>query len=250
MSARERPECAGRRRGGVVGTVVQVFGELLITVGLVLVLFVVWQLWWTNLESDQTQADAVAHLKDDFRSSPPEITQGDSENPVVDAAPGHGQGLGIMYIPRFGHDYERPIMQGTGRDVLDTLGIGHYESSAMPGGVGNFAVAGHRQTNGKVFDQIDQLVAGDRIYVRTASGYHTYVFRNNEIVLPSATDVITPVPGNPGAEPQDRLMTLTSCNPRFGSSERIIAYAVYEGWRPQTEGPPMEIADQVGEGGK
>ncbi|WP_178945227.1 class E sortase [Kocuria sp. TGY1127_2] len=231
----------------MVGGVIQVLGELLITVGLILILFVVWQLWWTNLESDKAQADAVDQMKQNFRDSGSLDDSGKGpEDPIIGEAPAHGQGIGIMYIPRFGEAYERPVIQGTGRDVLDTLGVGHYESTAMPGDIGNFAVAGHRQTNGKVFDQIDKLVTGDRIYVRTAQGYYTYVFRNNEIVLPSQTDVIAPVPGYPGEEPQDRIMTLTSCNPRFGSTERIIAYAVFEGWQPNSAGPPPPIADLVG----
>ena len=248
-SSRERRrELKGRRRPrGPLGWVLQILGELLITAGLVVVLFVVWQLWWTNIAAGQAQADAVNDMKRSFQSATPQPAPSNGEPPVAQA-PDHGGAIGIVYIPRFGADYERPGMQGPGTDVLDTLGLGHYTHSAMPGAVGNFAVAGHRQTNGKVLDQIDKLVTGDKIYVQTADGYYTYTFRNNEIVMPSNTGVIAPVPGRPGEQPKDRIMTLTSCNPRFGSQERIIAYAVMDGWQPNSAGPPAEIAGAVGKG--
>ena len=136
--------------------------------------------------------------------------------PGAALAPG-ARTIGILYVPRFGAGYTRPIVQGTAPAVLDTLGIGHYQGTAMPGAVGNFAVAGHRQTHGAVLDHIDALVPGDRIYVQTREGYYVYVFRNSQIVLPSRTDVLLPVPTQPGAAPTESYLTMTSCNPRFGS---------------------------------
>ena len=160
-------------------------------------------------------------------------------------APGHGQAIGVIYVPRLGADYSRPVVDGTSQEVLDTLGLGHYEATAMPGEVGNFVVAGHRQTHGAVLDNIHTLVPGDKIYVQTADGFYTYVYRNQEIVLPDRTDVLLPVPGEPGAKPQQRILTMTSCNPRFGSQERIIAYSVFESWQPLSAGPPAAIAKQL-----
>ena len=89
--------------------------------------------------------------------------------------------------------------------MLDTLGIGHYQGTAMPGAAGNFAVAGHRQTHGAVLDNIDALVPGDRIYVQTREGYYVYVFRNSQIVLPSRTDVLLPVPTQAGRRADGEL---------------------------------------------
>jgi LPXTG-site transpeptidase (sortase) family protein len=110
---------------------------------------------------------------------------------------------------------------------------------------GNFAVAGHRQTRGAVLDSIDALVPGDRIYVQTRDGFYTYVFRNSEIVLPDRTDVLLPVPAQPAATPSESYLTMTSCNPRFGSQERFVAYARLEQWQPGAAGPPAEIAVPV-----
>ncbi|MDN5668175.1 MAG: class E sortase [Renibacterium salmoninarum] len=250
---RDRSNRSGTRKTrpkkSVFRTIVQVFGELLITVGVVLMLFVGWELWWTNIQADQTQQAAVQEFAKGFQGpvTPQDPGKTDYGEPVVAQAPSTaGETLGLVYIPRFGADYKpRPVVQGTALRELNTLGLGHYTSTAMPGAVGNFAVAGHRQTNGATLDAIHTLVPGDRIYVQTADGYYTYVYRNNEIVLPNQTNVLAAVPTQAGAPPNGRYMTLTSCNPRFGSAERFIAYAVMESWQPISAGPPQEIAQQV-----
>ncbi|MFF1829934.1 class E sortase [Paenarthrobacter sp. NPDC058040] len=230
---------------GVVRRVIQVLGELLITAGVVLLLFVAWELWWTNVEADAKQNEAVKSFAQEFTGPVAPAAPADYGNPVVGTAPRNGETIGIMYVPRFGATYTRPIIEGTGSDVLDTLGLGHYGSTSMPGAVGNFAVAGHRQTHGAVLDSIHTLVPGDKIYVQTKDGYYTYVFRNNQIVLPSRTDVLLPVPTQPGATPNESILTMTSCNPRFGSQERIIAYSVLDSWQPSSAGPPSDIAALV-----
>jgi sortase A len=233
----------------------QAGGELLLTAGVVLLLFVAWQLWWTNLDADARQREVV---KDFARglSGPSDAEPSEAETaadaggaaagPAAGAAePETGATIGVVYVPRFGAEYTRPVVQGTTPAVLDSLGLGHYEGTAMPGAAGNFAVAGHRQTHGAVLDHIDTLVPGDRIYVQTREGYYVYRFRNSEIVLPSGTDVLLPVPRQPSATPQESYLTMTSCNPRFGSQERFIAYSVLERWQPAAAGPPAEIAAQV-----
>ena len=148
-------------------------------------------------------------------------------------------------ISVIGEGYSRPVIEGTTSEVLDTFGLGHYPGMAMPGDEGNFAVAGHRQTNGAVLDHIDALTEGERIHVRTADGYYTYLYSETLIVLPTQTDVIAPVPGEPGEPADGGCMTLTSCNPRFGDTERIIVHAQLESWRPNSAGPPPDIADVV-----
>ena len=239
---------------------VQVAGELLITLGVIAGLFVAWQLWWTNVEADAAQGAAVKQFVQEHRvplpndpsgAGPADTAPADPEDPAdpaavpVGDAPAHGKAIGVIYIPRFGADYSRPIIEGTSSDVSDTLGLGRYAGTAMPGAVGNFVMAGHRQTHGAVLDNIHTLVPGDKIYVQTADGFYTYVFRNQEIVLPDRTDVILPVPAQPGATPEQRLLTMTSCNPLFGSEERIIAYSAFDSWQPLSAGPPAPIAKQL-----
>ena len=84
---------------------------------------------------------------------------------------------------------------------------------------------------------------------RRGTAYYVYVFRNNRIVLPTEADVL-PVPNQPGVRPTESFLTMTSCNPRFGSEERIIAYSLLDRWQPASAGPPAEIAAQVAAAGE
>lgn len=231
--------------------VIQIIGELLLTIGLILLLFVAWQLWWTNIAANKAQHDAVTSLTQEFKQAektdePP--TYDPQQPPVSAGAASYGQAYGVVYIPRLGADYQRPIAEGTGTDVLDTLGLGHYEGTAEPGGIGNFSLAGHRQTNGAVLDRIDELQNGDKIYVQTADGYYTYTVYNSHIVLPHQVEVIAPVPNEPGREPTERILTLTSCHPRYGDTERYIVHAHFESWQPLGAGAPTDIAAAVEKG--
>lgn len=235
--------------------VLSLIGELFITFGLILLLFVAWQLWWTNLAANRTQQDAVQGLIQEFdpTSLPTDSTSAartqvpdyDPAKPTLTESPSYGQAYGVVYIPRLGTDYARPLAEGVGSDVLDTLGLGHYPESQPLGAYGNFALAGHRQTNGAVLDHIDELQTGDKIYIRTAQGYYTYKVYESKIVLPSEVDVIAPNPDQPQApvaEATRRLLTLTSCHPRYGSTERYVVHAEFVSWQPNQAGAPAEIA--------
>lgn len=250
--------------------VIQIIGELLITAGIVLLLFVAWQLWWTNIDANRTQQQAVDSLIQEFNSGSAgsgSVTTGGSEgseedgtpaaavpdydpaDPPVVAPPAYGQAYGVIYIPRLGENYARPLAEGVGTDVLDTLGLGRYPTTQMPGEYGNFALAGHRQTNGAVLDNIDLLESGDNIYIRTAEGYYTYRVYEHKIVLPTQVEVIAPNPDNPEAPAADadrRLLTLTSCHPRYGDTERYIVHAEFVSWQPAEAGAPEEIAAIAG----
>ncbi|SEE93613.1 sortase A [Arthrobacter alpinus] len=245
----ERRRRAAQPKQGFFRTLIQVMGELLITAGVILLLFVVWELWWTNIEANTAQQAAVSQFAHEFQgpiTPPAPDVPADFGPPIVMDEPTELSSVfGVVYIPRFGPTYSRPLVEGVQQAQLDTLGLGRYDSSTMPGGVGNFAVAGHRQTHGAVLDAIHTLVPGDKIYVQTKDGYYTYVFRNNQIVLPNRGDVLLPVPTQAGVTPTERFMTMTSCNPRFGAEERIIAYSVMESWQPASAGPPAAIANQV-----
>ena len=245
----DRRQRGQRPKQGLLRTLLQVIGELLITAGVILLLFVVWQLWWTNIAATSAQHQAVSEFAREFQGPvvppPPESTAGFGPPVVMSGPLAAGTVFGIAYIPRFGEGYSRPLVEGVTPAQLDTLGLGRYDTPTMPGGVGNFAVAGHRQTHGAVLDAIHTLVPGDRIYIQTKDGYYTYMFRNNQIVMPNRADVLLPVPTQNGAAPTERFLTMTSCNPRFGAEERIVAYSVLESWQPAGAGPPAAIAAQV-----
>ena len=108
-------------------------------------------------------------------------------------------------------------------DLADLArGIGHYPQTQLPGEKGNFAVAAHRATNGEPFRDIDRLQVGDKVYVETQDHWYEYTLGRDEIVAPQATWVLDPVPGDAGATPTERLITLTTCNPRWGHTSRWV----------------------------
>ena len=237
-----------RNRTKLVG----VFGEVLITAGVLVFLFLGWQLWLNDLivGAEQNKAGTALGQSWDTASpihqhpiSVPETNFGD---PVVALAPGDALKFAVMYVPRFGADYARSVSEGVETaTVLDKNGIGHYPGTQMPGQIGNFAVAAHRTTHGAPFKQLATLQVGDKIYVQTQDGYYTYDFRGLEYVRPTGLGVLDPVPQFAGIAPTDRVLTMTSCNPMFSAAERIIAYASLESWQPTSAGAPATISATV-----
>ncbi len=257
---KQKPE-KEHRRPSVLG----VIGELLITAGVLVLLFLGWQVWWNSLvlAGQQTNAAASQSQKwiDQASASPtpapaptstPTATPGASNPdygpPPVMEAPADYQPFAVLYIPRLGPDWKRVIRQTVDvQQVLNsyTAGVGHYPGTQMPGEVGNFAVAGHDSGWGNAFIDLSKLRLNDAIYVQTKDGWYTYRFRNFEYVQPSAVSVLYPVPRQKGATPVDRIMTITTCNPPFHAAERLIAYTLFDSWQPLTAGAPAEIAAQV-----
>jgi sortase A len=241
-------------------SVVGVLGELLLTAGALVLLFLGWQLWWNDAISAAQQSAAASDLSSDWQDEARADGGGsdgdgidEAAEPVVDASPrAYGEAFAVMYVPRFGHDSQRTIAEGTGLDVLNSVdtGVGHYEGTQMPGGVGNFAIAAHRSAYGGGMHEIEQLRLGDGIFIQTPDGWYTYRFRDLEYVTPDSVGVLAAVPHHPELAPADRIITLTSCNPLYSTAERIIAYGVLESWRPAAAGPPDEISADVAAWGR
>lgn len=234
-------------------SVVGVLGELLITAGVVVMLFLGWYVWLNDIVAGGEQQQAAEQVQEELQDRW-ERGEGIAERPVDPGVPvvaepaAAGEVFATLIVPRFGEDYVRPIAGGIDlRTVLNNrqIGIGHYLETQMPGEVGNFAIAAHRTTYGAPFADIASLRLGDRIYVETADGWYEYVFRGLEYVWPSAVEVLAPVPQAPQIEATDRLLTMTSCNPKFSSAERIIAYAAFETWYPRSDGPPAALSGLV-----
>lgn len=249
------PPSSRRPRPARKFSVISLVGELLITAGVLVFLFLGWQLWLNDIIVGGQQDHAAIQLSKTWTH---EIVPRDTPvDPSPDSPPDYGDPIvpgvqkaattfAIMYIPRFGSGYARAIAEGVSTgNVLDKGIIGHYPDTQMPGQIGNFAVAGHRTTHGAPFHQIATLRVGDKIYMQTADGYLTYDFRGLEYVRPTTISVLDPVPQNPGLTPKDRILTMTSCNPMFSSAERIIAYAAFDSWQPISAGPPTAIKTTV-----
>ncbi|MDQ1535916.1 MAG: sortase [Actinomycetota bacterium] len=221
---------------------VSALGEVLITAGLFLLLFVVWQLWWTDVTADRTQAAAIQSIEKGF--GPAGLAERGNEvtpaPPVLKATltkVPFGQAFGIMRVPRFGSSYARPVLQGTDHDTL-TNGIGHYSGTAFPGQVGNFAVAGHRTTYGKPFANVELLRKGDVIVIETKASYIVYAVDRHVIVTPDHVEVIAPVPQHKGFQPKQAWMTMTACHPRFSASHRYVVFSRFVKTIPRASGLP------------
>ena len=263
--ARRRPTHSAGYVGGAQSRrwfsgVLGLIGESMMTLGVLLGLFVVWELWYTDIVGNRAQAEIVANL--DWEDSalpipvdiagdsqgpavypviPSEITKRTDPPPVI-AEPGEATTFATLYVPRWGFDYVKPVSQGVSkRRVLNPLGIGHYPDTAMPGDQGNFSLAAHRNTYGKPFSDIDQLVEGDAIIVRTENVWYVYRVYRTKIVKPTYIEAIAPVPGYPLSEPNGRFITLTTCHPRYSAGERYIVHGELEYWAPAGSGYPTEL---------
>lgn len=228
-----------------------VVGELMITVGVLLALFVVWQLWWTDVTAGRIRAETLANQG----WAPPPATvvppaDLPAEDPPVLGPIPEGEVFGNLFIPRFGSDYEVPIAQGVDkRTILDVGNIGHYPETAMPGELGNFSLAAHRSTYAKPFNRIADIQPGDAIVVRTEDYWYVYEATEWLVVMPSNVEVISPIPGlMPGEEiPEltERYITLTTCHPLFSARERFIYHGVFKYWMPVSAGTPVELLTPV-----
>ncbi|GAA4368228.1 class E sortase [Nocardioides caricicola] len=221
--------------GSALRFTIRLGAELAITAGVVLAAFVFYLLVWTNHQTAQAQDD----LLEDFHAEQADASKGGGKGAVE--KPESGDGLGVLHIPALGEDWEWVVVEGvTDDDLAD--GPGHFPGTALPGEVGNFAVAGHRSTHGEPFANLDQLEVGDPIVVETVDGWLTYQVMWERILAPSATEVLDPVAGHPGEKAEQRTMTLVTCHPRWGSSERLVIGTQLVERRGPTAGPPDVLA--------
>src|SRR3954453_2620825 len=224
-------------------------GQLLITFGVVILLFVVYELWGTNFYTQGQQNQLEDSIHHGWNGGGPDITQTNVKNVPL------GSGIAVLRIPRFGKNYHMVIVEGTGYEDLKR-GPGHYPGTALPGQVGNFAVAGHRTTYLAPFNKIDTIRRGDAIVLETKSKWLVYRVQDvpagrgypavpfHEIVDPSDVKVAFAVPdqSDPDKKPTLKLLTFTSCNPKYSASQRFVVHAQLETVQPKTAGPPAALA--------
>src|SRR5882757_1334912 len=237
-----RPD-AGMSRADMLRLGLRGTGQTLITAGLIVLLFVVYELWVTNIFAHEKQSKVHNALEKEWAQGDDPLVTGGGKLNLPGGKQGTiptGTGIANLYIPRLGTDYHFTIVQGTDDGSLEK-GPGHYTGSALPGGVGNFAVAGHRVGKGEPFLNLDYLRPGDTIVVETKSTWFIYTVKGNlqsgdlndkgtdgipgrEIVSPSDTNVIAPVPDHPGVTPTEKMITLTTCHPKFTATQRMILH--------------------------
>jgi sortase A len=228
----------GRLRAGI-----GVVGELMITLGVVLLLFVAYDLVWTGVETGRTQDRLATQLEQRWRAEGRSLPAGSAGAAPAVAPPAvarRGSALARLHVPRLGRDFRWVVVEGVRRDDL-VRGPGHYPSSAGPGQKGNFAVAGHRATHGEPFRRLDRLRPGDAIVVETARTYYTYTVDRTVITSPDDVAVVLPVPHRPGAVPDRALLTLTTCHPRWSSQQRLVVSGHLSATDPVSAGPPPAL---------
>ncbi|WP_371579992.1 class E sortase [Streptomyces sp. NBC_01314] len=216
----------------------RVAAECAVTLGLVLLLFVAHQLWWTNRQAQEGAAREVAALERDWgreRSATGDLDEG--RVPLAAPAPLTGpstsprpaEAYAVLVIPRL--HLRVPVAEGVGRaDVLDKGYAGHYPGTAQPGRPGNFALAGHRNTHGEPFRHLDRLEPGDEVRVETRDAVHTYVVdRTLPQTAPGDGGVLRSVPRSDvrpsyGYGERGHYLTLTTCTPAYTSTYRLVVW--------------------------
>ncbi|WP_405890315.1 class E sortase [Streptomyces sp. NBC_00133] len=229
-----------------VRLVVRTFSELCITVGTLIVLFVVYVLFWTGVKAAGASDGQIDRLQEEWSQgtvASPVPAPGRTTTPVPPAPKAYedGKPFAVMYIPRFGRSWDWPVLEGTTTGTLKR-GLGHYASTTALGGTGNFSVAGHRRTYGDPFKDFPQLRPGDAVVLTDGTTWFTYRIDNEPYrTVPSDVGVIDPVPGKSGFEGPGRYLTLTTCDPEWGSSHRLVAWAHLDAMQPVTDGKPEAL---------
>jgi sortase A len=223
-----------------VRLVVRTLSEVCLTVGTLIILFVVYVLYWTGVRADRAMDGEIDRLQDRWAAGP---VAGAAATPRPSRPEPYrdGASFAIMYIPRFGADWASPVLEGTATDTLKK-GLGHYTRTARLGARGNFAVAGHRRTYGDPFKDFPRLRPGDAVVLTDGTTWYTYrIDKRPYRTLPTDVGVIDPVPRASGFRGPGRYLTLTTCEPEWGHSHRLIAWAHLDATRPVTEGKPEAL---------
>ena len=211
--------------------ILEVTGEILLTAGLILGLFV----GYKAILQDNLVGDNQTGLAKQYEAEPSKFIDPSKVDSLADI-------FGQMYVPRFGDKWTRLVAEGTRwHPVLNEIGIGHYRGTAMPGEKGNFAVAAHRGGFGGAFKEIHRLQPGDKVFLKTKKYWYVYKHLQTKIVEPTDTGVIRAVPeGLDGAVRGGRYMTFTSCTPIFVNTQRIVAWFELES-KSTSKPPEMSI---------
>ncbi|OZG66654.1 Sortase family protein [Bifidobacterium hapali] len=223
-----------------------VFAEVLLTAAAICALYIVWQMWWTGVQAEHEQMSTTqaANWSQPGNGDTTKIAKAqEGEPPLQPSSASTSELIGTAYIPRFGTDWKRNIVQGTDLVQLNMLGLGHYADSQMPGQVGNVVLAGHRNGYGQPLGDVDLLQPGDAIIIRTKDYWYVYTYTDYEIVGANEVRVLDANPKNPGQTPTKRLVELLTCEPKYSTpTHRWISYGEFKYWAKVSDGIPQEMA--------
>lgn len=204
-------------------------GRTCITAGVLILLFVAYQLWGTGIREAQAQndlEDSFEETLEDSAREPATTTTSSTTSttdptatttsavpvtaPPLEPVP-EGEATARIRIPAIGVD--KIVVEGVALADLKK-GPGHYPETPLPGQKGNAAIAGHRTTYGAPFNRIDELVPGDEIFVETVQGEFRYLVKEQQIVSPTQVEVLE--------DKGDNRLTLTACHPKYSARQRIV----------------------------
>ena len=219
-----------------LATFLRGIGQTLITAGVVILLFVAYELYFTGLETAREQHALSDEIEQVWRHGGGYSKPGDPLPKIK-----IGDGVAVLRIPRFGREWFKVVVEGV--SVADLKrGPGHYPGTQLPGQKGNFVVSGHRTTYGAPFNRVDELEQGDAIVVETRTTWYTYRVTTTQVVEPTAIEVTYPVPYRAGEKPVLARITLTSCHPKYSASQRYVVFGQLEETTPKSAGTPTALA--------
>ncbi|MFC5005270.1 class E sortase [Dactylosporangium cerinum] len=222
--------------GTVVRAVSRGTGELLITFGLIVLLFAGYEVWGKSAIVEAHQDELNRQLEQQWAQPGSDPTVSPSGPPSPVAKPTNGAVIASVHIPRLKKKWA--VVQGvTPADIR--YAPGHYPDTALPGQIGNFSMAGHRTP--AIWWDLDQLKPNDPVVIKTADTWYVYRVTGHEIVLPTAVQVVAPVPDQPGVAPTKALLTMTTCNPKFNNYQRLVVHAELNRTQPVADGDPAEL---------
>ncbi|MES4907101.1 class E sortase [Streptomyces sp. NPDC000395] len=208
-----------RPRRGRIAAAVGLLGELLITVGVLLALFVVYSLWWTNVLADREAKKQGDRVRRQWAQQ-----QGPGGPGRLDTK----DGIGFLHVPAMDNG-EVLVKEGTSTETLNDGVAGYYTKpvkSAMPWDKkGNFTLAAHRDGHGAKFHNINKLDKGDPIVFETRDTWYIYkVYAELPETSKFNVRVLSPVPKESGKKKPGRYITLSTCTPVYTSLHRYIVW--------------------------
>ncbi|NLG04969.1 MAG: class D sortase [Clostridia bacterium] len=124
-----------------------------------------------------------------------------------------GELLGVLRISKI--DLEEAVKEGSSSSVISSA-LGHMEETALPGTIGNCAIAGHRNyVFGRFFNRLNEVEAGDTVEIETLNGIYQYTVTESYVVEPEDVSVLS-------QDTKQSELTLITCTPLFVGSHRLI----------------------------
>jgi sortase A len=206
----------------------RVTGEVLLTAGVVTLLFAGYLVWGSGVRAASAQRQFTNELNEQWSRAPHPAVQtraGRIDMLPEQFHPATGAPFAFIRIPAFGANWRFTVIQGTALAQLN-MSPGHVPGTGWPGQPGNFAVAGHRVTSGNPFWSLPSMKDGDLVYVQTRLNDFTYRVTGKKWVSPADVAVLDAVPGHPGQRPSRRLLTLITCDPAWTGTYRVIVTGV------------------------